>query len=507
MLKLLKVMATMASASLLSQVLGIFTNKILAVVMGPAGVGMYGLYRQLVDIAANLASIGSGGAFVQAMSSTEGEAQLRRLAAAMWLNLLAILSTSLVMIVFAPSIARIYFVQTDPAIRWAVVWLGAPVALIQFALTASNLLAVSQSFRLLGIVMVAPALASLAFAYPLAILAAQDDQWGYIGLLMVPPALQILVALPILRRLGWLLKIGASASVKPRRADFLHYVRFHGTTLVAALMSSVTFLVLPPLLIHNHGAEANGYFRAAWMLGTQSLALMLSSFGAYIMPVLGRAKVEEERRKVMDDALLLAVLFSLPLIGGLIVFQPLVVRILYNQEFLPSIEMLHWVLLGSYFRIVQWIMVIGATARAHMTIFTLTEAVFYVGFFLIGWLSVGFPAGGGPIPWLSGISGLGFAYFVSHIVTSMLAVAYSWQRYRYFPPLRTVLVWLLGLAVVGLCAFLTWNELSVNWPLSLALSLLCCATSALLVDARHRTQLKKSVASILGPRSRNGAPD
>ena len=61
MLKLLKVMATMASASLLSQVLGIFTNKIFAVVMGPAGVGMYGLYRQLIDIAAGIASIGSGG--------------------------------------------------------------------------------------------------------------------------------------------------------------------------------------------------------------------------------------------------------------------------------------------------------------------------------------------------------------------------------------------------------------------------------------------------------------
>jgi O-antigen/teichoic acid export membrane protein len=350
-------------------------------------------------------------------------------------------------------------------------------------------------------------LASLVFSYPLAILAAADNQWGYIGLLMVPPALQMLVALPILHRLGWLRQIGASFRVKPRRVDILHYVRFHGTTLLAALASSVTFLVLPPLLIHNHGAEANGYFRAAWMLGIQSLALMLNSFGAYIMPVLGRAKVEAERHKVMDDALLLAVLFSLPLIGTLIVFQPLVIRILYNQEFLPSIDMLHWILLGSYFRIIQWILVVGATARAHMTIFTVTELVFYFGFFLIGWLSVGFPPGGGPIPWLSGIRGLGFAYFVSHIVTSMLAVAYSWQRYRYLPPSRTILVWLVGLAVIALCAFTTWNEWSVNWPLSLALSLLCCAASALLIDAGHRAQLKKSIASILATRARNGDLD
>ena len=50
MLKLLQAMATTAGASLLSQVLGILTNKILAVTMGPAGLGIYGLYRQMLDM-------------------------------------------------------------------------------------------------------------------------------------------------------------------------------------------------------------------------------------------------------------------------------------------------------------------------------------------------------------------------------------------------------------------------------------------------------------------------
>jgi len=411
------------------------------------------------------------------------------------------------MIFLAPTIARLYFVRTDPVIEWAVLWLGLPIALIQFATIAYNLLSVSRSFKLLGVVMVAPAAASLAFSYPLAKVAAQDNQWGYLGLLIVPPALQILLALPILRQLGWLREIGASLWIKPQRGDILYYVRFHATTLLAGLMGSVTFLVLPPLLMHNYGADANGYFRAAWTLGMQNLAIMLSSFGAYIVPVLSGARTEEERRKVLDDAALLAVLFSLPLIGGLIVFQPLVIRILFNEQFLPSIEMLHWVLLGNYFRVVQWMIVIGATARAHMTIFTVTEVVFYCGFFLIGWLSVGFPPGAGPIAWLSGVRGLGFAYFVCLIVTSTIAVVYSWQRYRYFPPRRTALVWLAGLAVVVLCDAMTWNEFSINWPQSVALSLLCCATSALLLDAKRRAQLKELIVLARAKRASRGASD
>lgn len=505
MLKLLKVMATMAGASLLSQVLGIFTNKILAIVMGPAGVGMYGLYRQLVDIAAGAASIGSSGGFVQALSSTEGEARLGRLTAALWLNALAIVLTAVAMIVLAPDIARVYFVQTDPAIASAVVWLGVPIALIQFALIAYNLISVSRSFKLLGVVMVVPAASSLIFSYPLAQLAAQDNQWGYIGLLVAPPALQLLLALPIIRQLGWLREVRASLRVKPRRADILYYTRFHGTFLLATFLGSVTFLVLPPLLIQNHGVAANGYFRTAWILAMQSLAIMLSAFGAYIMPVLSGVSVEEERRKVMDDAALLAVLFSLPLLGGLIVFQPLVIRILFNEQFLPSIEMLHWVLLGNYFRVVHWMVVMCATARGHMTLFTVTEILFYCGFLSIGWLSVGFPPGAGPIPWLSGIRGLGIAYLLCFIITSTLGIVYSWRRYRYLPPVRTALVWAVGLVVVVLCDVMTWNESAINWPRSIALSLLCCATSSLLLDARRRTQLKQYIASILTRRFSRGS--
>jgi len=507
MIKLLKALATMASASLLSQVLGILTNKILATVMGPAGVGTYGLYRQLVDIVSAFASIGSSGAFVQALSSTEGEARLRRLAAAMWLNAFAIVATALVMIFLAPTIARLYFVRTDPAIEWAVLWLGLPIALIQFAMIASNLLSVSRSFKLLGVVMVAPAVASLAFSYPLAEAAAQDNQWGYIGLLIAPPALQILLALPILRQLGWLREIGTSFRIKPRLDDFFHYVRLHAMTLPIGLASSVVFLILPPLLIHNYGADANGYFRAAWMLATQNLAILLSSLGTYFMPVLSGAKTEEERRKILNDAALLAVLFSLPLTGGLIVFQPLVIRILYSEQFLPAIEMLNWLVLGNYLSVVLWLFTMVSTTRAHMNIYTVTSVGASCGFLLIGWLSVGFPPGAGPIPWLYGIGGLGFADFVSHAIAMMVMVALTWRRYRYFPERRTVLVWLAGLVVVALCVVMTWHEVSINWPKAVALSLLCCATPALLLDTQRRGHLKQLIASVRAKRVRRGASD
>ncbi len=82
--------------------------------MGPAGVGIYGLYRQMLDMWSAIASIGSSAGLLQALSANEGEARLRRLKAGMILNVAAILISAVALIVFAPIIAERYFVSIDP---------------------------------------------------------------------------------------------------------------------------------------------------------------------------------------------------------------------------------------------------------------------------------------------------------------------------------------------------------------------------------------------------------
>ena len=171
-------------------------------------------------------------------------------------------------------------------------------------------------------------------------------------------------------------------------------------------------------------------------------------------PDRGGAEQGPERRCV------LIVLFSVPLIGGLIVFQPLVIRILYNEEFLPSIEMLHWLLLANYFRVAQWLFLLVSTARAQLGIFTVTGVGFNLGFFAhrlaCRRLSGRMPARSCGSP---AFAGLGFAFFVPYRRPSHgHGRLQTWQRYRYFTDLRTSLVWLVGLAVVVLCAVMTWND-------------------------------------------------
>jgi O-antigen/teichoic acid export membrane protein len=489
MLKLLQAMVSTGGASLLSQILGILTNKIFAVVMGPAGMGIYGLYRQLLDTVGGLIAIGSSGGLVQGLSSTEGEARLRRLKAAMILNAVAILLTAVVLVIMAPIIAEKYFVRADPRIETAVAWLCVPMALIQIASMMWNFVGISRSFNWLAVIMVTPAVAALAVAYPLARLAAADDQWGYLGLLIVPPAIQIMLAVPIIRRLGWLRMMRAALGVQPQRADFNHFFRMHGTAVLAYAVSFVMFMTLPPLIILNYGLDANGYFRVAWMLGVQNLSVLLGSISAYLYPVMSGAKSEEERQQLFDDAAAVMFMLAGPLIAGLILFQPLVIRILFDRAFLPAIDMLHWMLLGSYFKVAQWLFINVSTTRARMTLYTVTETGLFLSLLVIGLLAVSHPAGQGPIPWLNGIEGIGFAYFATYVVSTVVTVYVTWRQYGVMTRPRATAMWLIGLAVVVLCEVLTWRAQHVNWPLCITLSFVACAPPLLMLDARRRAQL------------------
>jgi PST family polysaccharide transporter len=492
MLKLLQAMASTGGASLISQFLGILTNKILAVTMGPAGVGIYGLYRQLLDTTAALASVGSGGGMVQGVSSTEGEARLRRLKAAMTLNALSIMLSALTLIVLAPLLAEKYLVRAEWKVELIILCMGIPLALVLTATMLWNLVSISREYRLLAILMVTPAVASLIVAFPFASMAAQDNQWGYFGMMVAPFALQFALAVPIVRRLGWLKEIRAALSVTPATDDYWHFVRIHATAVLSYLASFVVFLVLPPLIVINYGLDANGYFRAAYTLSLQGLAIVLASTSAYLFPVMSGAKTEEERQQLFENAGVVVFTLVIPIMAGIILFQPLVIRILFDKAFLPSIDMLQWMLIGNYFRALHWLFMNVSTTRAHMTLFTVTETAFWLMLLAFGYLAVAFPAGQGPIPWLSGIEGIGMTFFGGFAVIAAVSVTMTWRTYGTFMSPRLTLLWFIGLAIIVACSVLTWRSRTVDWPVAIGMSLLASATPLIVIlDASRRAQLRE----------------
>lgn len=78
--QILKSTMLMGGASLVNVALSIVRNKAMAVLLGPEGIGLMGLYSSIVDIAASIAGLGVGGSGVRQVAEAAGTGDAARIA-------------------------------------------------------------------------------------------------------------------------------------------------------------------------------------------------------------------------------------------------------------------------------------------------------------------------------------------------------------------------------------------------------------------------------------------
>ena len=79
--------AIIGGASVINMVIGIVKVKVLAVLLGPAGIGLMGLYQNIMGMASTLAGCGMGSSGVRQLAASADEAEtLSIVRRALWLG-------------------------------------------------------------------------------------------------------------------------------------------------------------------------------------------------------------------------------------------------------------------------------------------------------------------------------------------------------------------------------------------------------------------------------------
>jgi PST family polysaccharide transporter len=158
---------------------------------------------------------------------------------------------------------------------------------------------------------------------------------------------------------------------------------------------------------------------------------------------------------VLDRALRLAVIVSVPLIVALIVFKPLAIRVLYSGEFLPALELLRWTLFGDYLRVAGWVLATTLFARADMRAYLACEVAWNAMFLVVAF-------------WLvrRGFAGAGPAYVAAYAVYLGALVFRTQHHHRYTITARFLVTWIAGMGIVLLAVASTWDDSHVVWPKS-----------------------------------------
>jgi O-antigen/teichoic acid export membrane protein len=414
-------MLIIGSAQVINIIISIVRMKVLAVLLGPGGVGLLSIYNSLLDMVQQTAGLGMGSSGVREIASSRGdEATLSRVrrvlfAAHLLQGTLAMLAVWLL----RDGIAIWLFGDAVRATEVGLIGIAILLSLLACAQTA--LLQGLRKIDDLGRVTVIG-----AFVGTLAGLAAVwlQGESGLIWFILVQPLAAVLIALHYTRRLPK--PTAARLTLVETWEVWKPMAKLGAAFMLGGLATAATLLLVRGRISQELGLDAAGHFAAAWGITMTYVGFLLGAMGADYYPRLAEVihdKVAAVR--LMNDQAQLGLAIGGPVLLLLIGLAPWIITLLYSDEFGPAVTLLQWQTVGNVFKIASWALGFSIVASARSKTFLLVQVNFNILFLLMFWptlASFGIIAAG-PAFSIAYILHFALLYLIVHRIFQ-----FRWQR-------------------------------------------------------------------------------
>lgn len=350
--QILKSSSIIGGASVINILIGLVRTKIIAVLLGPTGIGLVSLYTGLMTTATAVATMGIGTIGTRQVAEALSQDNERALAvvrrAMFWGTLLLASAGALVVWSLREMLAVKVLGGTEHATT--VGWLALGVAL---SVAGASQGALIQGMRRIGDMARLSVHGSMFNTIFGVALLWKWGQAGLVGYVLVSPLVGFLLGHWYVSRLP---KV-AQADISPQ--EMAHQwqtllrlgVPFMGAGLVGALVQLWTRVEVGNTL----GAESLGHFQAAWTISMQYIGFVLAAMGADYYPRLtGVINDPKAATRLVNQQTEIALLLSAPVFIAMIGLTPWVIHLLYSNAFAPAVDVLRWQILGDVLKVASW---------------------------------------------------------------------------------------------------------------------------------------------------------
>ena len=429
-------MSITGSTQAFSVVLSIVRIKVLALLLGPAGVGILSLYNSFQNTAATIAGLGIASSGVrQIAQARDDENELSRvrrvlLAANLVQGALAMAASWLLRAPIA------HWLFGRPGYEREVGLVGVAVFLTLVAASQTALLRGMRRIGDLGRVTVLGALAGTIGGIAAVWTLGTD---GLLWFVVLQPLTAVAVAAYFTR------KLPESEQVGVRRLAIWRVwkpmVLLGAGFMVANLATTGTLLVVRGKIASDLGLDAAGEFAAAWGLTSTYVGFLLNAMAMDYYPRL--AEIIHDRpaaTRLMNEQMQIGLALGGPVVLLMIGLAPAAIAILYSAKFGGAVAVLQWQAAGDVFKIASWALSFSVVAAARSKSYILLEASFLAPYGLLIYLL---------LPSI-GLEITGAAYLLSYVVYFAVAHGFAAKiaRFRMEPLSAKLLVGYAGGAVV-----------------------------------------------------------
>ena len=369
--QLLRSWSVLGGSSTTNYLISLVKIKILAVILGPSGIGLIGLYSSAIDLFTTIPNgISNSGVreIARASSDEELHAVARPIKILWWAGLIVGILGWLAAILLAKPIG-VWLLHSDGHVT-AISILGA--ALFLNALTASRV-AVLKGLRKVKYLAWTNVLSALLTTFMASFL------YYVYGLDAIVPVLVLSAAI----NFGTVAWFCHKITLEPQRLQLreaisgIVYLLHLGVAFIMTAMTSTGLDMLIRVTVVNAlGLHAAGIYQAAWTISGTFAGVVLSAVGADFFPRLAAVINDEGRAtRLINRQLELGVLLSLPILLIALAFAPLIMRILYSAEFVGGSAVLRWLMVAVFLKVLSWPVGFVPLAKRRMRWVLLSQTV------------------------------------------------------------------------------------------------------------------------------------
>jgi PST family polysaccharide transporter len=379
---LIKTSAYNGVATVIRMILGIISNKICSVYLGPSGYALLGQYANYSTIASSFATGGISSGLIKYVA--EYYDQLDKREKIINTSLFIVLICSAIIGIISIVLCRFFSILLLKSPQyWSIfVISGLMITLNSVGIVISNLLNALKHITKLITSQIIMNFVSLGVAIPLVIF------FNVYGSLL---SVFIIAPLTIYINYHFLLKSGFNFRlVKPLfdKDSFIKLSKFSAMAFTTTLMVPVSQLFIRNFVMTRISPVAAGYWQGVVKLSDMYMGVITSSLALYYLPRLSEIKEINELRK--EIFLGYSILMPLMIILGLTIFflRDFITHTLYAPSFGPMRELFPFQLLGDFFKIASWLLAFLMLAKAKGKMFIITEVIFSLSYLIFSLLFI-----------------------------------------------------------------------------------------------------------------------
>ena len=396
----------------------IIKSKFIAVLLGPAGMGISGLLTSTTGLINGLTNFGLGTSAVKDVAAANATGDETRIATIVtvlqrWVWITGVLG-ALVTLIFAHWLSLLTFGNADYTI--AFIWLAITLLLQQ--LTTGRLV-VLQGLRKLSYLAKANmsgSIIGLFVAVPL---------YYFLGIGGIVPALMASSATAML--LAWY--FARKVPIKSIQVTRFQTVEEGKGMLRMGFIISLTGLiglgvayVVRIYINHQDGVADVGLYNAGFAIINTYVGLVFTAMGTDYYPRLaGVASDRKKTNQAINQQAEIAILILAPILIVFLVYINWVVILLYSTKFIGVSGMIHWAALGILFKAVSWSIAFILLAKGASKLFFWNELITNIYLLVFNLIFYRY----------FGLTGLGFSFLLGYFFYAIQVYMVAKLKYAF----------------------------------------------------------------------------